>query len=748
MATYYTREEAAAKLGVTPEHLDQMRLTGEVAGDQQGGVWRYRMQDIDARAQSMAGPSDSGSSDEFNLTTETGMNSGSEAQALPESNRPGSDPDLSSDLDISLPPEGGPPTPLRTTGAGGLKNPSVIKLAPEDMPVPPNEDSLDFGQIPTGPSQVNLGDAPAPPSAALRGPASKGPVSKGPPIKFQPESGAVGASQVSLGEVSAPTPGSSKKGPAPEPPRESEVRLDMDTGSFEFTLSVDSSGRLGDSAAPASGTPKSAPRSAPADQPPSSQKIESNEPDSDVRLDFDPGAATTPDDNLGFGDKPDSDIRIDPVSEIRSRPSAPLSQRSADLMQTEQIDLDAELRQADEASMAKRPSAPQSRGGKGLPSPMPPGKTQGPAGGTPTMLPTTSPFELSEDDLDVGSSQGDSGPGTSPLIPGDSSMGAARAGGSEFELTLAPEDETSPLNLGDDEDVDLGGLPGKGDAASNRAELSGINLQAPADSGILLEKKNKTKTGAKAKDDAVDFELTIDEDGSSGPKTLRGKLAESDSDSEFELTLDEGSSKSLPKPSKISGFDSAGDQKDIFETDFDLQSAGLPEESGSQAVALDEPDTDLESSDFDLAIDEGDAESGSQVMPLPEDSESMEVPKRSKVSKVSKVDSSLSEADNLLDEDLMASEEAPAEEAVEEEAAAGVPAAQADWGMFPLLFMVPCVLIMFIAGLMSYELVHSMWGYHQTTKPAGLLVETFAGLFKSDEPPPPAAPAAGAPKGQ
>src|SRR5205807_8721824 len=59
-------------------------------------------------------------------------------------------------------------------------------------------------------------------------------------------------------------------------------------------------------------------------------------------------------------------------------------------------------------------------------------------------------------------------------------------------------------------------------------------------------------------------------------------------------------------------------EKDIFETDFEVPA--LDEESGSQAVALGERDTDLESSDFDLALGDediaADEESGSQVVAL------------------------------------------------------------------------------------------------------------------------------------
>src|SRR5581483_5924968 len=96
------------------------------------------------------------------------------------------------------------------------------------------------------------------------------------------------------------------------------------------------------------------------------------------------------------------------------------------------------------------------------------GKTVIPEGPKPTMLPETSPFELTSDDLgDGGSALGDSATGsalgTSGSGLGDSALGVSglgtTGGASEFELTLAPEDEapkTHPLSLGDDEDIDLG----------------------------------------------------------------------------------------------------------------------------------------------------------------------------------------------------------------------------------------------------------------------------------------------------
>src|SRR5262249_26512413 len=77
------------------------------------------------------------------------------------------------------------------------------------------------------------------------------------------------------------------------------------------------------------------------------------------------------------------------------------------------------------------------------------------------------------------------------------------------------------------------------------------------------------------------------DDSASAPRGVRGKLT--DSDSEFELTLNE-------RGERKGG--ARREQKDIFETDSDLCLGD------SQAAALEEEDGDLESSDFDLAMED------------------------------------------------------------------------------------------------------------------------------------------------
>ena len=70
------------------------------------------------------------------------------------------------------------------------------------------------------------------------------------------------------------------------------------------------------------------------------------------------------------------------------------------------------------------------------------------------------------------------------------------------------------------------------------------------------------------------------------------------------------------------------------------------------------------------------------------------------------------------DEDYEASDEA--------DEGAVVVAAPAKWGALPAILMFPTVIVMFLGGIMAYELLHSMWGYQQSNKPTAPLVSFFA----------------------
>jgi hypothetical protein len=191
-----------------------------------------------------------------------------------------------------------------------------------------------------------------------------------------------------------------------------------------------------------------------------------------------------------------------------------------------------------------------------------------------------------------------------------------------------------------------------------------------------------------------------------------------DSDSEFELSLD--ASGELEATSQA-----AEGEKDIFETDFEVPA--LEDESGSEAVALDEDsDTDLEGSDFDLDLSDEDlaAEegSGSQVVALEEGEESAEEDKP--VSRKPRKKAAVAEES---DEPLLDLEDVEAEEEQEEAAVGAAPAAAPQpWGVVPALFLTPAFLVLFFVVFMSFELLHNMWGYHTGGIGARLFIDPIA----------------------
>jgi hypothetical protein len=306
---------------------------------------------------------------------------------------------------------------------------------------------------------------------------------------------------------------------------------------------------------------------------------------------------------------------------------------------------------------------------------------------------------------------------------------------SEFELSLDPDSDEFELSLapGSSEEVALGDMPADAAGSSKKTGNSGINLNRPADSGVSLEKKGSSakmsKSAAKSDDEEIDFELTLDAPGSgaSAKKLSSGKL-KADSDSEFELTLEE------PSDLGVEAAPAAAEKKgDIFEaTDFEIPA--LEDDSASEAVSLEEADTDLESSDFDLALDEADAvaedESASEVVALDEG------PKRKRRKKGD--DDEAVDLDEDLEEGPSASkalrgvrpdEDEDDYEVSEEADETGRPvvvAGATKWGPWPAVFLFPTIVVMFLGTLMAFELLHSTWGYQQAQKPTTPLVDFFA----------------------
>jgi hypothetical protein len=255
---------------------------------------------------------------------------------------------------------------------------------------------------------------------------------------------------------------------------------------------------------------------------------------------------------------------------------------------------------------------------------------------------------------------------------------------SEFELSLHTDSDEFELELTDDSDE----VPVGQRTKKRRPGDSGINLQDPADSGISLEKESsefelQLEPGMGPKTDPVK---------KTGPKTdpLKKGAKKDDSDSEFELTLDE------PSDVAATTFDS-GEQKDIFETDFEL-----PAIDDSSSEERPGSDSALEESDFDLAADDGSSEeSASEVVAI--------------------------EEDETAEDDLEPIEDEEAE--ARPMAAAAMAAAPTAWGPLPIIALVPCTAVMFMVGIMGFELLHSMWGHQSRTPVQGFFVKTWAGFF-------------------
>ena len=339
------------------------------------------------------------------------------------------------------------------------------------------------------------------------------------------------------------------------------------------------------------------------------------------------------------------------------------------------------------------------------------------------------------------------------LSGGEAAKNLANPGGgdsSEFELSLDADSDDFELKLNTEasDEVALGATPKDSSGSGKRAGESGINLREPADSGISLEKGKKKEGGKPAaksaegkadSDSDVDFELTLDSSsGASAVKVsgAKGKKDE-DSDSEFELTLDDSGGSDIEH--KALGAAEA-DKGDIFETDFEIPPMEAAD-SGSEAVAL-ESDTDLEKSDFDVAVGDSDVvaedATGSEVVLLEDEAEAPTARAKARRKAADEGDVDLAEVETE-DEEASASKALKGvkgrrrdeEEEEEEEEAVTAPAGAyrpIPWGPVPVIGLALAFPFILIGGLMSYQLVETMWGYQQPHKPTAPLVQ---GLAKS-----------------
>jgi excisionase family DNA binding protein len=734
---YYTLDEAAKLLAMPVDELKMMARRGEIRSFQDRGTWRFRVQDIEEMAR------------------RRGIGS--------------SDPDLP--LGEAKPPKvSDSPAPLKGPASPPPKSPSPKSPQPKSPPPKRSPSKLGGSSRVTGgdvfdftlevddESQASLSKPPSgagggkPPSSKKDQPKTPKPSSDSDVRLVGPEDDAFRLeidSDVKMTDSPKPSPkpgkapGSGKSvvgGPASPRPKSSQSQLSPGKSSRSQV-------GTGSSALRKSAVGPVQPQ--PAD---SGVRLVPLDSDSDVRIVPPDSGADVPLGQQRPRSATDSDIRLE--ADVPQGSSS-----DAEGVLTEEINLDEELRKQ-AAAEAQSKASPQ------LPSASPFELSELDLG-LPLAAETTAPvsaeagssdFELtpageSSSPIDLGSDEfnlelPDEGPAQSagPLKtelkgptsginldkPVDSGISLEERGGSdsvefelqldatgtpkpapledsgtssEFELTLDADDKPVTESSSDSEfELTLG----VDDSSAEGPVAAGPSKDSSSDFELTLDADSSPADSADSSSDS-EFELTLESSGESSSPV------DSDSDSEFELTLEDSSASlelevgGAPPPRKTQH------EKDIFDADPDA--AAAEEESGSEAVALDDGgDTDLESSDFDIALSEDDGaaqeESGSEVMALEEDDAD------DSGAAVARKGRKGRRAPSLDDEDVgfggLDEEEAGEEEEGELVGAGGqLAVVAAPWGAVPVLFLVPCVVVMFVVGLMGFELVQSMSGYKQ-----------------------------------
>jgi len=710
MQQYYTLEEAASKLRMSPDELREMAKSKRIRAFQDRGSWRFRTQDVEELARSR------------------GADSGPELTLG----------DPASSKNLKRPSKLGKPKPGEDapTSSKSLKRPSKL-----GKPKPADEDALavDF----------DLDERP----------------------------GSSKSSRSSGGRSSRPGAATG----------DSDVKLVMDDD-LNF---------------PIEGEPSPPPAKKP-------RKSKLHPGDSGVRL-------------TGLDRPSDSDVKVVPSatdSAVKPRPAKPASDSDVRLEESEPrgsgkkkkkddnvvteelIDLDAE--EARQSGERPKPGTNRPRMSQAANAP---------------VLPTDSPFELSEEEFTLSL---DDDEDEAPLPPAKAKLKDDTDSSSEliaFDDSKAPGDLGSgeiPLLAGD-EDVDLGDLVSGAGAAN-----SGINLDDPGDSGISLEDGEEEEfelsldSGATPKpqqpapapapatagededeadsssefelsvddDSSSEFELSVDDDSSSEfelslDESGGGGGDDSDSSSEFELSLDdssdaaagveeEGSDSEFEltldddgdlSPDSDSDSDEAGD---LFEpTNFDVPAMEDEDESGSEAVALEEGETD-DGDDFEISLDDSESDSESQVVAMDDEEDDADeaaptiaqprktaAKSKTKAKAAAVVEEDEDEAGLDLDLDADADssagkkkqkkgKKAGAAAVVEEdeedddetEESAVRPAPEPEqpreWGAMPAVMLIPTVLVLFLVAFMGYELTQGMFGYQRPARASKPVVDLIA----------------------
>jgi len=221
-----------------------------------------------------------------------------------------------------------------------------------------------------------------------------------------------------------------------------------------------------------------------------------------------------------------------------------------------------------------------------------------------------------------------------------------------------------------------------------------------SDQGLSSSIELQSESGG----DSSEFELSVEESGSdllsldgsmSGEGVGTQVVDDSSSDSEFELNLDEDSG-------VVSDVEAASDGG--LDSSFELEPSDS--DSGSQVVEV-EDGNDADPMGATAEFNE---------LEVVEDGSSSQVVAIDDVEEVEEVVEEVSEVTEEFEEEV-------------EESRTLVYAGDAPWGALPTIFLIPGVLILFVVGLMSLELMRGMYGFNKGTGFTSIIIKPIAEMF-------------------
>jgi excisionase family DNA binding protein len=317
-----------------------------------------------------------------------------------------------------------------------------------------------------------------------------------------------------------------------------------------------------------------------------------------------------------------------------------------------------------------------------------------------------SSFSLLPDDMDsVGIKVEEPNATTEMLSPSQMAKMAPPAGtDSPFELANEPV-----FKLADEEPA-----PAYSPSEAAPDGSSGV-FQLSDDSSSEFEVGSSSEINVEPEAESeASFNLAPSDELSGGDGSASFAIEAGDSSSVFEL---DGSSQ--VDEASDSAFDIGVEDSSSQDSSLSLEDA-----SGSEIMALDDSVADVSGSVDDIALEDG---SGSEVVPVEEEGDinagTLATPSRS------------GKATQLMmggeDEDLEITDDGLSGE--EESAPAGAMiAAPQPWGVVPVLFLTPAVLVMTALVFLTFEILLSSIGFFQGNKVSTVILKPMMDILDKD----------------